>query len=117
MAWGRGAGKGREGAEDVDVDYAPRSQSLGVTSTSLWQQLDCSLVRSDSLTPVPLLEMYTRGVTFHVSRADSRKLLPDVISLVASGRLGPLNIPTTVVPWDQAPEAWLEPATKLVLVR
>jgi Icc protein len=23
MAWERGAGKGREGAEDVDVDYAP----------------------------------------------------------------------------------------------
>src|SRR2546428_8065219 len=24
MAWERGAGKGREGAEGVDVDYAPR---------------------------------------------------------------------------------------------
>jgi threonine dehydrogenase-like Zn-dependent dehydrogenase len=71
----------------------------------------------DSLTSVPLLEMYTRGVTLHVSRADSRKLLPDVISLVAAGRLDPLRIPTTVVPWDQAPHAWLEPATKLVLIR
>jgi len=66
---------------------------------------------------VPLLEMYTRGVTFHVSRADSRRLLPEVIDLVAARRLGPLAIPTTVVPWDQAPTAWLEPATKLVLVR
>lgn len=68
-------------------------------------------------TPVPLLEMYTRGVTFHVSRADSRRLLPDVIGLVATGRLDPLAIPTTVVPWDDAPKAWIEPATKLVLVR
>jgi len=59
--------------------------------------------------------MYTRGVTFHVSRADSRRLLPEVIDLVASKLLDPLRIPT--VPWDQAPSAWLEPATKLVLVR
>src|SRR5215471_6291624 len=67
--------------------------------------------------PLPLLEMYTRGVTFHVSRADSRRLLPEVIDLVASKRLDPLRVPTTLVPWDQAPTAWMEPATKLVLVR
>ena len=32
-------------------------------------------------------------------------------------RLDPLAIPTTVVHWNDAPVAWLEPATKLVLVR
>lgn len=68
-------------------------------------------------TPVPLLEMYTRGVTFHVSRANSRALLPEVLALVADGRLEPLAVPTTVVPWDRGDEAWLEPATKLVLDR
>jgi threonine dehydrogenase-like Zn-dependent dehydrogenase len=68
-------------------------------------------------TPVPLLEMYTRGITFHVSRADSRRFLPAVLDLVADGRLDPLAVPTTVVPWDQAAEAWLEPATKLVVDR
>jgi len=65
--------------------------------------------------PSARFEMYTRGITFHVSRADSRRLLPDVIGLVATGRLDPLAIPTTVVPWDEAPAAWLE--TKLVLAR
>jgi threonine dehydrogenase-like Zn-dependent dehydrogenase len=68
-------------------------------------------------TPMPLLEMYTRGVTFHVSRADSRRLLPEVLGLVTTGQLDPLAIPTTVVQWNDAPVAWLEPATKLVLVR
>ncbi len=66
---------------------------------------------------MPLLEMYTRGITFHVSRADSRRLLPVVIELYAAGRFDPLAIPTTVVPWDRADEAWLAPATKLVLER
>ena len=67
--------------------------------------------------PLPLLEMYTRGITFHVSRADSRRLLPVVLELFADGHLDPLAIPTTIVPWDRADEAWLEPATKLVLER
>ena len=47
-----------------------------------------------STMPVPLLDMYTRGVTFHVS-----------------------TIPTNVVDWEDAPRAWLEPSTKLVVSR
>lgn len=74
-------------------------------------------VHFDPTTPVPLLEMYTRGVTLHVSRADSRRFLPDVLDLVSAGRFDPLRIPHTVVPWDQADRAWLEPATKLIVRR
>ena len=37
--------------------------------------------------------------------------------LVAAGCLDPLAIPTTVVPWSDAEQAWLEPATKLVIRR
>lgn len=54
---------------------------------------------------------------FHVSRADSRKLLPDVIDLVVTRRLDPLTSSTLVARWEQAPEAWLESSAKLVLVR
>jgi threonine dehydrogenase-like Zn-dependent dehydrogenase len=67
--------------------------------------------------PLPLLEMYTHGITFHLSRADSRRLLPVVLELFAEGRFDPLAAPTTIVPWDRADEVWLEPATKLVLER
>lgn len=56
-------------------------------------------------------------VPFHLSRADSRRLLPVVLELFAEGRFDPLAVPTTIVPWDRADEAWLEPATKLVLER
>ncbi|HEX4308118.1 MAG TPA: alcohol dehydrogenase catalytic domain-containing protein [Solirubrobacterales bacterium] len=68
-------------------------------------------------TPVPLLSMYTKGITLHASRADSRRLLPEVIKLVAAGRLDPSAVPTTVAAWDDAAEAWLEPAVKLVVAR
>lgn len=68
-------------------------------------------------TPLPLLELYTKGITYHLSRADSRRFLPEVVALAASGALDPLAVPTTVVPWDEADTAWLAPATKLVLER
>ncbi len=61
---------------------------------------------------MPLLEMYTHGITFHTSRADSRRYLPDVIDLVAHDRFDPLQVPTTIAAWQDAPEAWLRPATK-----
>ena len=52
-------------------------------------------------TPMPLLELYTKGITYHLSRADSRQFLPEVIALAASGALDPLAVPTTIVPWDR----------------
>ncbi len=64
---------------------------------------------------LPLLEMYTRGITVHLSRADSRRHLPEVLALAASGAFDPLAVPTTEVPFEDAAEAWLQPATKLVL--
>jgi alcohol dehydrogenase len=78
----------------------------------------CTVV-SVSFDPVtiPIVECYTRGITLHASRADGRRLLPEVIELVTSGRLDPLSVPTTIIPWDQAADAWLVPATKLVLQR
>ncbi|MGY1606145.1 zinc-dependent alcohol dehydrogenase [Geodermatophilus sp. SYSU D00700] len=66
---------------------------------------------------LPLLEMYTRGITVHLSRADSRRHLPEVLGLAASGAFDPLAVPTTTVPFDAAAEVWLQPATKLVLAR
>ena len=69
------------------------------------------------MTPLPLLHMYTKGITLHLSRADSRRFLPEVIDLVTSGRLDPAAVPTRVVSWDDAEDAWLQPAVKLVVTR
>jgi threonine dehydrogenase-like Zn-dependent dehydrogenase len=61
--------------------------------------------------------MYTKGITLHLSRADSRRFLPDVIDLVSAGRLDPSLIPPRVVSWDDAEDGWLQPAVKLVVSR
>jgi hypothetical protein len=47
-----------------------------------------------------------------VARCDlDRRFLPEVLELVAAGRIDPLAVPTTVLPWDRADEAWLEQGT------
>lgn len=66
---------------------------------------------------LPLLDMYTKGVTLHLSRADSRRYAPEVVEHATAGRIDMAGIPREVVTWEDAARAWLEPATKLVIVR
>jgi alcohol dehydrogenase len=103
----------------ITVDATGDEAGLATTLRSTDDYGACTSVAIyfAATTPVPLLEMYTRGITFHVSRADSRRYLSAVLELVGDGRLDPLAVPTTIVDWDQAADAWLEPATKLVLNR
>jgi alcohol dehydrogenase len=67
--------------------------------------------------PMPLLEMYSRGIRFETSRSDTRRDLPEALALAADGRFDLGAVAPTVVPWDDAPRAWLEPTTKLVVRR
>jgi threonine dehydrogenase-like Zn-dependent dehydrogenase len=67
-------------------------------------------------TPLPLLEMYTRGCTLHTGRCHARALIPDVLALIAAGRLDPALVTSAVVDFDEAESALAEPPTKLVLV-
>jgi alcohol dehydrogenase len=103
----------------VTVDNTGTEEGLATTLRSTGRCGVCTTVaiHFSPSTAVPLLEMYTRCVTLHASRADSRRHLPAVLDLVLEGRLDPLAVPTTVVPWDEAGQAWLEPATKLVVSR
>jgi threonine dehydrogenase-like Zn-dependent dehydrogenase len=67
-------------------------------------------------TPLPLLEMYTRGCTLHTGRVHARAVIPEVLALVAAGRLDPALVTSAVVGFDDAPDALADPPTKLVLV-
>lgn len=67
-------------------------------------------------TPLPMLEMYTRGCTLHTSRVHARATIPSVLELVAGGRLEPQRVTSAVVGFGDAEEALRDPPTKLVLV-
>lgn len=103
----------------VTVDNTGDAEGLTTTLRSTDDAGFCTSVAIQfaPTTPVPLLEMDTRGVTFEVSRADSRRFLPAVVDLVTGAGFDPLAVPLRVVPWEEAAEAWLGPATKLVVER
>jgi threonine dehydrogenase-like Zn-dependent dehydrogenase len=101
----------------VDNVLEPAGLNTALRSTDGYGYCTSVTIHFGNEIPVPLLEMYTRGITYHTSRADSRRLLPEVIELVAAGKLDPTGIPSTVVEWDAADEAWLDPAIKLIVER
>jgi threonine dehydrogenase-like Zn-dependent dehydrogenase len=104
-------------AVTVENTMEPDGLACTLRSTDDYGYCTSVAIHFAEMTPLPLLHMYTKGITLHLSRADSRRFLPDVIELVASGRLDPSLIPTQVTPWEDAAEAWLEPAVKLVVSR
>jgi alcohol dehydrogenase len=71
----------------------------------------------EPLTPVPLLEMYTTGVTLVTGRATARHHLPEVLEHIAAGHLHLEAVTTATVPWAQAREAVTDWQTKLVVER
>ncbi len=66
---------------------------------------------------VPMGRMYTLGIRFFVGRCHAAALLPEVVDLIEAGRLHPEAVTTRVVAWEEAADAWQEPAIKLVVRR
>ena len=120
------------GAEVVDGP-PPRnhgSYPLTVDASSTVEGLHCALrstepggrctsvgIIYEPETPVPLLEMYTQGVDFHIGRAMARADMPAVLELTAAGKLRPERVTSHVAGWDDAIDAIAEPQTKLVISR
>jgi len=101
----------------VEATMDPGGLACTLRSTDDYGFCTSVAIHFAEMTPLPLLHMYTKGITLHLSRADSRRFLPAVADLVESGRLDPTAVPATVVSWDDAEAAWLEPAIKLVVAR
>jgi threonine dehydrogenase-like Zn-dependent dehydrogenase len=103
----------------LTVENTMETDGLACTlrSTDAYGYCTSVAIHFAEMTPLPLLHMYTKGITLHLSRADSRRFLPEVIDLVTAGQFDPSAIPTRVVGWDDAAAAWLEPAVKLVVSR
>jgi threonine dehydrogenase-like Zn-dependent dehydrogenase len=98
------------GARHADLHCAIRSTEPDGVCTSV-------NIYFEPETPVPLLEMYTRGIRFHTGRVNSSAVVPRVLELVTDGRLDPSAVTSRVVSFDEAPEALADPPTKLVVAR
>ena len=94
--------------EHAGLHTAVRSARANGTCTSV-------SVFFEPETPLPMLEMYTRGCTLHTSRVHARAEIPRVLELVAAGRLDPALVTSDVVGFDDAQDALADLPTKLVL--
>ncbi len=66
---------------------------------------------------LPLLDMYSRGITFRTGRVNARAVIPHVLELVAAGRLRPELVTAAVVDWDTADIALADVSAKTVVQR
>jgi alcohol dehydrogenase len=56
----------------------------------------------------PLAASFVRNVTVHVGRAHVRAIMPNVLDLMANGRLRPELVTTNLASFDDAPAALRE---------
>lgn len=127
VAAGRGGGAGSGGGPGRRPGRWPIVVDCGTQVPGLHFALACtapegtlhsvSYYGAEPMTPLPLGKLYTRGIRFLTGRAHSAALVPEVIGLVAEGRLAPQRVTTVTIDWEEAPDRYLEPAVKLVVTR
>jgi alcohol dehydrogenase len=68
-------------------------------------------------TPLPLLDMFTQGITFVTGRPHVRTLMPEVLELIRQGKFDPDPMTVQKVAWDHAAEALSDLSAKTVVER
>jgi alcohol dehydrogenase len=102
----------------VDASADPDGLALALRSTAPDGVCTSTAIYFGEQPPLPLLEMYTKGITFKTGRVNARTAMPHVLDLAASGALRPELVTTSVVGWSDAADALLERGwTKLVIER
>lgn len=109
----------RLGPYPITVDASGSHEGLGCALRSTEPDGICTSVGIyyERETPVPLLEMYTKGITFRTGRVHAAPAMPEVLGLIADGRFDPNPVTRRFVEWDDAPEALSEHLEKLVFTR
>ena len=68
-------------------------------------------------TPVPLLEMYTKGIRFATGRCHARPAIEPLLDLIRAGSFEPERVTRETASWDEAAEAVAGHSGKLVINR
>jgi alcohol dehydrogenase len=110
----------RLGPFAITVDSSAEAQGLALALRSTAPDGTCTstAIYFGEQPSLPLLEMYTKGITFRTGRVHAREALPHVLELAARGAIEPQRVITRVVAWDDAGAALREcDWTKLVIER
>ncbi|MBC8025699.1 MAG: alcohol dehydrogenase catalytic domain-containing protein [Steroidobacteraceae bacterium] len=92
------------------LDFALRAAAPGGVCTSVG-------IFPRKTTGIPLLRMYSQGLTLRNAVSNARPMIPAILELVRSGRLKPELVTTTRAEWRDAALAFTENSTKVVVTR
>jgi threonine dehydrogenase-like Zn-dependent dehydrogenase len=117
--WFRSGAPARAGGYAISVEASSDPRGLHYALRALAPEGTCTAVGFYLRrgTPLPLWEMYLKGVTFKTGLGHARGALPDVLELVSSGRFDPATVTSVVADWSDAPRLFTEPHIKPVVVR
>lgn len=100
----------------VDASAQPEGLACALRSTEPGGTCTSVGIYFAPETPIPLFDAYLTGLTFRTGRPHARMDMPRILDLLATGEVDPTPV-QTVVDWEEAPAAWIDPPTKLVLSR
>jgi threonine dehydrogenase-like Zn-dependent dehydrogenase len=101
----------------VDASAHPDGLALAIRSTGAGGICTAVGIFYEEYTRVPLLEMYSVGMTLRHGRVAARAAMPAILDLIADGRFDPEPVTSQVVGWEDAVPALLEAPTKLIVTR
>jgi alcohol dehydrogenase len=101
----------------VDSSADPAGLACAIRSTEPDGVCTSAAIYYTPETPIPLLEAYTKGITFHTGRVHARPGIPQVLALIERGALKAEAVTAQTVAWDQAAEALADHTAKVVISR
>jgi alcohol dehydrogenase len=109
----------RFGSYPITVDFSGSHEGLACALRSTAPDGVCTInaIYFEPLTPVPMLEMYTKTIRIETGRVHARPAMERVLELVRDGRFAPERVTAEIADWDDAAEAIAGHAGKLVITR
>ena len=109
----------RLGPYPITVNASPDHTGLACALRSTEPDGICTSIAIyyEPETPVPMLEMYTKGIRFHTGRVHARPVMEEILELVRAGRFEPELVTRETADWDDAAEAVAGHGGKLVISR
>jgi len=101
----------------VDASMDPKLLTVALNATAPAGTCTASTMYTEEATPLPLLNMFKRALTFRTGQPDARNDMVPVLKLMSEGRLDLSAVIDEVLPWDDAPSAFRRGHGKHICVR
>jgi alcohol dehydrogenase len=97
----------RLGPFPITMDHSANAEGLALALRSTAPDGTCTstAIYFGEQPSLPLLEMYTKGITFATGRAHVRAAMPQVLALAQAGAFHPEHVTTKTVDWNDAADA------------